>query len=139
MSVITEVEGVLEAIGRDFEKGLVFAVKYLPLVDTLAAELFPPAVAPLEAVTAAANLLQNAVVLVEQKYAAAGVQNGTGAQKAAEVLTLTQAAVTSLLAEPAIAADLKSAGVTVDSTYISNLIAAVVAILNVQPIPANLS
>ena len=36
---------------------------------------------------------------MEQKYAAAGVQSGTGTQKLAEVMTLAGAAVTSLLTQ----------------------------------------
>ena len=54
-----------------------------------------PAAAPVAAVLAdATTLIQNAVLLVEQKYAAAGMQQGTGAQKLAEVLLLTGQAVT---------------------------------------------
>jgi hypothetical protein len=68
-------------------------------------------------------LIQNAVLLVEQKYAASGAQTGTGAQKLAEVLTLVESAVTSLL---------KSAGIAASTAYVSNLVSAVVAILNVQ-------
>jgi len=123
---------VLEAIGKDFEEGLTVAVKYLPFATTLAALIFPPAVAPLEAATSAAGLLQNAVALVEQKYAASGVQSGTGTQKAAEVLTLTNQAVTTLLATPSVQTELTAAGITVDDAYISNLVNAVVGILNVQ-------
>jgi len=63
------------------------------------------------------------VLEVEQKYAASGVQSGTRAQKPAEVLALTSSAVTTLL---------KQAGVTADTSYVQNLISAVVAILNVQ-------
>jgi len=51
------------------------------------------------------------------------VQNGTGAQKLSEVMLLTEQSVASLLAK---------AGITADSTYISNVVSAVVAILNVQ-------
>ncbi len=67
-------------------------------------------------------------MLVEQKYAAAGAQNGTGAQKLAEVLELTTQSVTSLLAK---------AGINANSAYISSLVSAVVAILNVQNMPAS--
>lgn len=128
--------GVLEAIGKWFEKGLTFVLKYLPSAESLAATIFPPAVAPLQEAISVADLLQNAISLAEQKYAAAGVQNGTGAQKAAEVLQLSSAAVTSLLSEPTVASELSKAGITVDSTYIQNLINAVVAVLNVQPAPS---
>jgi hypothetical protein len=54
--------------------------------------------------------IQTAVLLVEQKYAASGVQAGTGAQKLAEVILLTEQSVTALLAK---------AGISVDSSYIA--------------------
>jgi hypothetical protein len=87
--------GVLEAVGKDFAKGLKWAVQY--------------------------------AVPVEQKYAASGVQAGTGPQKLAEVITLAGEAVLSLLAK---------AGVTATPDYVSSLASAVVALLNVQPAPA---
>lgn len=121
--------GVLEAIGKDFEKGLAWAVEYAVPVEKLVALLFPAAAPVATEVADATTLIQSAVLLVEQKYAAAGVQNGTGAQKAAEVLTLTQQAVTTLLTQAGIT------GVTTD--YIQSLISAVVAILNVQQMPAS--
>jgi hypothetical protein len=71
----------------------------------------------------ATSLIQTAVLLVEQKYAASGAQSGTGAQKLAEVMLLTEQSVTALLAK---------AGITVDSAYIAKVVSAVVAILNVQ-------
>ncbi len=114
---------VLQAIGKDFAKGLAWAVQYAVPVEKLAALLFPAAGSELAVVEDATKLIQNAVLLVEQKYAASGVQNGTGAQKLAEVLTLVEGAVTSLLAK---------AGITASADYISGLISAVVSILNVQ-------
>jgi hypothetical protein len=114
---------VMEAIAKGFEKGLTFAVQYAVPVEKLVALLFP-GVAPEATVAAdATTLIQNAVLLVEQKYAASGQQSGTGAQKLAEVLTLTQQAVTGLLAQM---------GITADTSYIASLVSAVVAILNVQ-------
>ena len=71
----------------------------------------------------ATSLIQTAVLLVEQKYAASGAQSGTGAQKLNEVMLLTESAVTGLLAK---------AGVQVDSSYLQSVVSAVVAILNVQ-------
>ena len=71
----------------------------------------------------ATSLIQTAVLLVEQKYAASGVQNGTGAQKLSEVMLLTEQSVTSLLS---------SAGITADASYLQNIVSAVVGILNVQ-------
>jgi hypothetical protein len=118
---------VLTAIGKAFEKGLTFAVQYAIPVEKLVALLFPAAAPAAVGVADATSLIQNAVLLVEQKYAAAGVQNGTGVQKLSEVLTLTEAAVTTLL---------KQEGVTADTTYVTNLVNAVVAILNVTAAPA---
>jgi hypothetical protein len=114
---------VMETIGKGFAKGLKWAVEYAVPVEKLVGLLFP-AVAPIaNEVADATSLIQTAVLLVEQKYAASGAQSGTGAQKLAEVLLLTEQSVTALLAK---------AGITVDSTYIANVVSAVVAILNVQ-------
>jgi len=118
--------GLLETIGKGFEKGLTWAVEYAVPVEKLVALLFPAAAPVVTEVADATTLIQNAVLLVEQKYAAAGVQNGTGVQKLAEVLLLTQQAVTGLLTK---------AGITADSGYVSSLVSAVVAILNVQTVP----
>lgn len=118
--------GFLEAVGKDFLKGLAFAVKYIVPIGSIVSLLFPPAAAAVSETGVALTLIQNAVVEVEQKYAASGAQSGTGAQKLAEVLTLTESAVTALLAK---------AGITADTAYVTNLVNAVVAILNVQAAP----
>ena len=114
---------VLEAIGKGFEKGLKWAVTYAVPVERLAALLFPSTAPVANEIADATTLIQNAVLLVEQKYAASGAQSGTGAQKLAEVLVLTEQAVAALLAKANIAAD---------TGYIANIVSAVVAILNVQ-------
>lgn len=119
--------GVLEAIGKEFARGLAWAVHYALPVEKLVALLFPAAAPAATAIADATTLIQNAVLLVEQKYAASGVQSGTGAQKLAEVMTLAGSAVTSLLTQ---------AGVTSNAAYVESLVSAVVAILNVQPAPA---
>lgn len=119
--------GLLETIGKDFVKGLGYAVQYAVPVEKLVGLLFPAATPVATEVGDATSLIQNAVILVEQKYAASGVQNGTGAQKSAEVLTLVSQAVTSLLTK---------AGITADATYLQALVSAVVAILNAQLAPA---
>ncbi len=119
--------GVLEAIGKGFEKGLKWALAYAVPVEKLLALLFP-AVAPVAAeIVDATTLIQNAVILVEQKYAASGAQSGTGAEKLSEVLLLTEQAVARLLTK---------AGIAADSGYIQSLISAVVAVLNVQQAPS---
>jgi hypothetical protein len=118
--------GVLEAIGKGFEKGLQWAVTYAVPVEKLVGTLFPAAAPVATGIADATTLLQTAVLLVEQKYAAAGVQSGTGAQKLAEVTLLAGPAVTQLLTQ---------AGLPVSTTYIQSLVSAVVAILNVQTMP----
>jgi len=115
--------GVLEAVGKGFEKGLKWALTYAIPVEKLLVLLFPAA-APIAAeVIDATTLIQNAVLLVEQKYAASGVQSGTGAQKLAEVLVLTEQAVAALLTK---------AGIDANSDFIASIVSAVVAVLNVQ-------
>ena len=115
--------GVLEVIGKDFGKGLKWALQYALPAEKLAALLFPAAAPELTVVEGATTLIQNAVILVEQKYAASGAQNGTGAAKLGEVLALAGSAVTELLTK---------AGIATSPDYVSSLVSAVVAILNVQ-------
>jgi hypothetical protein len=114
---------VLETIGKGFEKGLKWAVTYAVPVELLVALLFPAAAPVATELATATTLIQNAVLLIEQKYAATGTQSGTGPQKLAEVLLLTEQAVTGLLSK---------AGINADSGYIASIVSAVVAILNVQ-------
>lgn len=118
--------GVLEAIGKGFEKGLKWAVEYAVPVEKLVALLFPAAAPAMNGVIDATELIQNAVLTVEQKYAAAGVQSGTGAQKLSDVMLLAEQAVTSLLTQ---------AGIAVNSAYVANLVSAVVGVLNAQIMP----
>lgn len=117
---------VLEAIGKGFAKGLEWAVSYAIPVEKLVGTLFPAAAPVTTGLADATSLIQNAVLLVEQKYAAAGVQSGTGAQKLAEVITLAGPVVAQLLTE---------AGITASAAYVQSLVNAVVAILNVQAMP----
>ncbi len=118
--------GLLEAIGKDFAKGLKWAVQYALPVERLVALLFPAAGPAMAAAANATTLIQNAVLLVEQKYAASGAQNGSGAQKLAEVMTVAGDAVATLLTH---------AGITATPAYVESLVSAVVAVLNVQPAP----
>ena len=124
---VTKFVGFLETIGKDFLKGLAFAVKYAAPVETLAKLLFPELAPAITAGVDATTLIQNAVLVVEQKFAASGVQTGTGAQKLAEVLLLSEQAVTSILTQ---------AGIAADTTYVTSLVNAVVALLNIQAAPA---
>ena len=119
--------GVLESIGKGFEKGLVWAVRYAVPVEKLVAMLFPSSAPVALGIADATTLLQNAVLMVEQKYSAAGKQSGTGTQKMADVMQLVGPVVVQLL---------KQAGVDATAGYVQNLGSAVVAILNVQAMPA---
>jgi hypothetical protein len=114
---------IMEAIGRDAKKIFTEVTKYLPEAATLAKLLFPAQTATVAGVVNAVGLVQQAVALIEQKYAALGTAAGTGAQKLAEALTIVTPTVTQLLT---------AEGLPVNSEYIQNVINAVVAILNVQ-------
>ena len=118
---------VLEAVGKGFKKGLKWALSYGVPVERLVALLFPAAAPAVAEIASATSLIQNAVLAVEQKYAASGAQSGSGEQKLAEVMLLTEQAVASLLTK---------AGLKADTSYIEGLVSAVVAILNVQQAPA---
>jgi len=120
----------METIGKGFAKGLKWAVEFAVPVEKLVGLLFPAAAPIANEVADATSLIQTAVLMVEQKYAASGVQNGTGAQKLGEVLLLTEQSVTALLAK---------AGITADSSYIQSIVSAVVGILNAQNTPATSS
>lgn len=114
---------LLKTVGKDFEKGLKWAVEYAVPVEKLVAILFPAAAPVVAGIADATSLIQTAVLLVEQKYAASGVQSGTGPQKLSEVMLLTEQSVAGLLSK---------AGVTADSAYIQSIVTAVVGILNAQ-------
>jgi hypothetical protein len=101
-------------------------VRYAVQVEKLVATLFPSTAPVAIGIADATTLLQNAVLMVEQKYSAAGKQSGTGSQKLADVMLLVGPVVTQLL---------KQAGVEASATYVQNLASAVVAILNVQSMP----
>lgn len=116
--------GFLEAAGKDFARGLKWALEYGVPVEKLVALLFPGSAPAMSAAIDATTLIQAAVVQVEQKFAAAGTQPGSGAEKLAEVLAVTESAVIGLLAK---------AGIEASSSYVAKLVSAVVAILNVQP------
>jgi hypothetical protein len=124
---ITTVEkkfiSIMEAVGKDAEKGLSDVVKYLPEASALAALIFPQDVATIAGVVNSVDLVQNAVVLVEQKMAAAGKATGTGTQKAADVLTVVTPVVTQLLTAEKISCD---------APFVTKIVNAVVAILNVK-------
>jgi hypothetical protein len=118
---------ILESIGKGFAKGLQWAITYAIPVEKLVALLFPATAPAVAGLADATSLIQSTVLLVEQKFAAAGTQSGTGTQKLAEVMQLIEPIVTKLLT---------SAGIATSSAYIQSLVSAVVAILNVHTMPA---
>jgi uncharacterized protein YybS (DUF2232 family) len=120
---MTKFLSIMEAIGKDALKGLSEVEKYLPSAAALAAIIFPGQTATISAVVTSTDLVQKAVVAVEQKMAAAGKTTGTGSQKLSDVLTIVTPTVTQLFAQ---------AGLTVDQTYLTKVVNAVVAVLNVQ-------
>ena len=117
---------IMEAIGRDVLKVFEEVVKYMPTAANLATLIFPGAAAPIQATVVSLDLIQKAVATVEQKFAATGNATGTGTQKLAQVLTIVTPTVTQLLA---------SEGITADAAYITRIVNAVVAILNVANAP----
>jgi hypothetical protein len=111
----------LEALGRDFKKGLDFILPLAEGAGEVAVSIFAPALGPLF------NTTVSAVALAEQKATALGAQNGSGAQKLADVVQI---------AGPVIAAGLADAGKSNDNTAVQSYINSVVAILNAIPAPS---
>jgi hypothetical protein len=101
---------------------------YLVPVASLVSLLFPGAASTATGVVNAVNLIQQTVVLVQQKYAALNLSSSTpAATQLADMLGLVTPAVQSLLA---------SEGITYNTTQVTNLVNAVVAILQAQAAPA---
>jgi hypothetical protein len=117
---------ILVTIGKGFAKGLQWAVQYAVPVERLVAVLFPTVAPAALGLAEATTLIQHAVLLVEQKYAAAGIQHGTGPAKLDEVVVLCSQVVISLL---------DKAGIKADTSYVARLVSAIVAILNLQSDP----
>lgn len=113
---------VMERVGHDIKVAFLEVVKYLPAAGVIAAAIFTTNPTAAGVVTSV-ELIRNAVVLVEQKFAATGALTGTGPQKLAEVITLVGPAVTQLLTQE---------GMKVDQTQLTSIINAVVADLNAE-------
>ena len=121
-------KSVMQKIGEEFKTGLTEVKKYLPEAATLAGLIFPGETGTIAGVVSSVNLIQNAVVTIEQKYAASGAATATGASKAADVLTFVG---------PTVLTELQAAGVKdIDTTTVQNIVNAVVAIMNAQQAPA---
>jgi len=110
----------LEAVGRDFKKGLSVALPFIETAGEAAVATFLPSLGPIF------NQTVSAVVTAEQAAAAIGKQTGTGVQKAAAVIGLVG---------PLIEQALIDAGKPSDATAVQNYVNAIVAILNVAPAP----
>jgi len=111
----------LEAVGRDFKKGLLAAMPYIETSGELAVSIFAPGVGPLF------NQTVSAVITAEQSAAAVGKQSGTGLQKLASVVQLMG---------PLIAQGLTDAGKSSDTASVEAYINSVVMILNAAPSPS---
>ena len=84
---------VYECVGgcwKGFEKGLKWAVEYAVPVEKLVGLLFPAAAPVANEVADATSLIQSAVLLVEQKYAAAGSRVVRGRRSWLRCLLLTE-------------------------------------------------
>ena len=114
---------VMEAIGKDGLLALTEIERFLPGAAALATLIFPADAAAIAGVVSSTDLIEKAVAAIEQKFAGAGAPTGTGAQKLADVLNLVTPTVTQLLTQE---------GLHVDTAYMTNIVNAVVAILNVQ-------
>lgn len=115
-------EGFLKKAGRLVGVVLSDIAKLaLPITSILAA-ISPKMPAPEAAFVATVQLIGNAVIAVEQKWAAMGT--AAGAQKLADVLVLVE--------QPAIAL-FAAAGMTIDIGYVVDLVNGIVALLNAQP------
>ena len=110
----------LEAVGRDFKKGLDAILPYAATAGEAAVAIFAPGLGPLFNQTVAA------VATAEQAAAAIGKQSGSGVQKSAAVISLIGPLIEQALIDagkPATAADVQS--------YVD----AIVKILSIAPSP----
>ena len=117
------VETVMQRIAKDAKLALTEVVKYLPAAVSFATVLFPQFKAQEATAVNVVTLIQNAVTIVEAKYAANGDAAKTGSAKLADVLALTEQAVVSLLAQ---------LNVKADTAYVTNLVNVIVGLLNIQ-------
>jgi hypothetical protein len=123
--VETKFISILDQVGKDAQKGLVFACKYAIPVASLVSLIFPTAAPEATATVTALDLIQKAVLEVKAKSAALPT-NLTPAQMLADEVQLVEPAVVQLLA---------SENITVPVS-VASIVQAVVAILNTQPAPA---
>lgn len=117
---------ILDVVAQDGEKALAFLDKYALPVAGLVTLIFPAAAPEASAAATAIDLIQKTVLYVKAKSAL--LPKGlTPAEMLADELQLVGPAVINLLAQEKI---------KVNSDQVENIIQAVVAILNTQPVPA---
>jgi len=107
----------LQKVGADFEKGFNVA-------DAIEKVALPYLTAFNPMLAAAISTTFGAVMTTEQKFAAMGKQNGTGTQKAAEVVSIVSPVLTTALA---------AAGKPSDANEVSTIVNDVVGMLNGLP------
>lgn len=115
-------EGFLKKAGRLVGVVLSDIAKLALPIAALLSAISPKMPAAEAAFVATVQLIGNAVIAVEQKWAAMGT--ATGAQKLEDVLLLVEQPAIALFAE---------AGMTIDTGYVVNLVNGIVALLNAQP------
>ena len=126
-------KSVMEHLLKDVTLGLEDVIRYAPPAEMLAQVLFPEyALAEQSAQLIAvqvAKLLLKAVISTQQKYALAPKSRETNAAKLADVLSIAEQVVLSLLAKATFSAD---------EERIKNAIESIVAILktNLAPVAA---
>lgn len=121
---------VMEKIGQDLKLGFDYVVKYMPTAASLAALIFPAQAGAIAGTVNSVDLIQKAVATVEQKFVAMGAATGTGPQKLAQVISMVSPTVTQLLA---------AEGLNYNQAQVTNIVNAVVAILNVQQAPVTVT
>jgi hypothetical protein len=110
----------LKHVGHDFKVGLEYILPYAATAGEAGVAIFAPGLSPMF------NSTVTTVIMAEQKAAALGKQDGTGAQKMADVLQLMEAVITQGLAD---------AGMSNKQQDVVNYINSVVTILNTIPAP----
>lgn len=120
---VNEFVSIMDRVGHDIKVAFEDVVKYLPAVSTLAELIFPAQAATIAGVVNSVDLIQKAVVTVEQKFAAVGNVTGTGTQKLAQVLSIVGPTVTQLLSDE---------GLKYNQAQITSIVNAVVAVLNAK-------
>ncbi len=115
-------EGFLKTAGKLVGMVLSETVKYAVPISALLGVATPGLPAGEAVFLSAVQLTGNAVIAIEQKWSSVGP--GSGAQKLADVLVIVEQPVLALFAD---------AGLTVDATYVTNLVNGIVALLNAQP------